>query len=152
MHVNIRNVKPTIQPKPTVSIGNTNFYAATSSSASPATFDNAAKPSVVSMPTIIKPAGVTRKPSPIHVPSSLQIKKPIAPLQPAYQDLESTSDESYEEPPSPPMPTIPAPVLVLEENKGVYEEEEVEDSYGIALFDFESDVTEDLSFRVSKLN
>lgn len=154
---NIRGVKPAIQPKPIItSIGNTNFYGA---AAQQPAFDdslsngrNVVKPPTVSMPTIIKPASLAsnanRKPSPTHVPS-LQIKKPIAPIQPAYQDLESTSDESYEEPPSPPMPTIPAPVLVLDENNGLEDDEE-HDSYGVALFDFESDVTEDLNFRANE--
>ncbi|KAG5679889.1 hypothetical protein PVAND_009426 [Polypedilum vanderplanki] len=150
MHANIRNMKPTIQPKP-VSIGNTNFFT----SNLPSAFDdssnsnkNVTKVPAVSMPTIIKPASLTtnRKPSPTHVPS-LQIIKPI---QPAYQDLESTSDESYEEPPSPPMPTIPAPVLVLDENNDNDDDDEEKESYRIALYDFESDVTEDLNFRANE--
>lgn len=157
MHANIRNMKPTIQPKP-VSIGNTNFFASNLPAAFEDSSNNSNKnvtkvPAVVSMPTIIKPASLTtnRKPSPTHVPS-LQIIKPIAPIQPAYQDLESTSDESYEEPPSPPMPTIPPPVLVLDENiEQENDDDEEKESFGIALYDFESDVTEDLNFRVSKL-
>ena len=171
IHGNIRNLKPLIQPKP-VSIGNTNFYTTTSSTSnsaapSPANFDdtlsngkNLVKPSVVSMPTIIKPASSqnsNRKPSPIHVPLSSASqhsegikKKSLAPLPPVtYKPLDSASDESFEdEPPSPPMPKIPAPVLVLDSHINDVDEEEKE-SYGIALYDYESDVTEDLNFRVS---
>lgn len=156
--VNIRNLKPTIQPKP-VSIGNTNFYA--SGTPSPLSFadetSNNVKTTVISMPTIIKPASssslASRKASPIHVPSPSplmlnEFKKPtIGPIS-NYKELDGTSDESFEDdPPSPPMPTIPAPVLVLD-NEDYDDDEEVE-SYGIALYDFESDVTEDLSFKVS---
>lgn len=165
LHANIRSVKPLIQPKPTVNIGNANFYSSSShTNASPANFEDtlsngkiSAKPVVFSMPTIIKPASSSnnnRKPSPVRVPLSVVVQKikpmTIKTIQPTYQDLESTSDESYEEPPSPPMPSIPAPVLVLDQNHGiVVDDEEQKDSYGIALFDFESDVTEDLNFRVS---
>lgn len=168
MHANIRNIKPTIQPKP-ISIGNTNFYtsnsASNSAAPSPANFDdtlsngkNLVKPSTVSMPTIIKPTSVNsfRKPSPVHVPlNNVEVnkKKSMAPLPPvSYKPLDSASDESFEdEPPSPPMPTIPAPILVLNSNNvnEVQDEDEEKESYGIALYDFESDVTEDLSFRVS---
>ncbi|CAG9805003.1 unnamed protein product [Chironomus riparius] len=162
---NIRNLKPLIQPKP-VSIGNTNFYSTSNSSApSPANFDdtlsngkNLVKPQILSMPTIIKPASQNsnRKPSPIHVPLSSQNndvikKKSLAPLPPVqYKQLDSTSDESFEdEPPSPPMPTIPAPVLVFDGLNNDANDEE-KDSYGIALYDYESEVTEDLNFRANE--
>lgn len=166
--VNIRNMKPIIQPKPvSVSIGSTNFFVANSSSItapSPLSFgDVTAKTAVVSMPTIIKPASLatssssstgSRKLSPIHVPlpSVLnELKKPSVGPSSNYKELDATSDESFEdEPSSPPMPTIPAPVLVLD-NKCTIDDSEETESYGIALFDFDSDVTEDLSFRVSKI-
>lgn len=168
-------MKPMIQPKPVVSIGSTtNFYATSSSSAaassssiapSPLNFgDDITKNVKPSMPTIIKPSSMgTRKPSPIHVPSPTpsvlnELKKPIVGPSSNYKELDATSDESFEdEPSSPPMPTIPAPVLVLNDenidvvNHDVVEDEdedEEKDSYGIALYDFESDVTEDLNFRV----
>ncbi len=158
--VNIRNLKPAVLPKP-VSIGNTNFYA--SGTQSPSNFvtddtSKSVKPNV-SMPTIIKPASssslASRKTSPTHVPSPSpssmlnDFKKfTIGPMS-NYKELDATSDESFEdEPPSPPMPTIPAPVLVLD-NQNVGEDEEKE-SHAIALYDFESDVTEDLNFKVSE--
>lgn len=154
--VNIRNLKPTIQPKP-VSIGNTNFYS--SGTPSPLSFaEDASKNVKPSMPTIIKPASSSslsslRKPSPIHVPSPSplmmnELKKPTIGPMSNYKELDATSDESFEdEPPSPPMPTIPAPVLVLGGDDD--EDEDEKESYGIALYDFESDVVEDLNFRVS---
>lgn len=136
-------MKPMIQPKPVVSIGSTNFFVANST------------PAVVSMPTIIKPAssnGSRKQLSPIHVPlPSVLLNKPsVGPLS-NYKELDATSDESFEdEPSSPPMPTIPAPVLVLNDERLEEEDDnEEKESYGVALFDFESDVTEDLSFRVS---
>lgn len=155
--VNIRNLKPTIQPKP-VSIGSTNFYASTPSPLSFADDSSkSGKPAVVSMPTIIKPASSSslsslRKPSPIHVPSPSpsmmnELKKPSFGPMSNYKELDATSDESFEdEPPSPPMPTIPAPVLVLNND----EDDEESESYAIALFDFDSDVTEDLSFKANE--
>lgn len=164
IHGNIRNLKPLIQPKP-VSIGNTNFYSSNSAAPSPANFDDTlsngkslVKPTVLSMPTIIKPTSLNsnRKPSPIHVPlsqkSEINKKKSMAPLPPVqYKPLDSASDESFEdEPPSPPMPTIPAPVLVLnglDDDNNM--DNEGKDSYGIALYDYESEVTEDLNFKVS---
>lgn len=150
-----------IQPKPVNSIGNTNFYSASSTAPSPLTFgDDVTKSVKPSMPTIIKPASMgARKPSPIHVPSPTpssvllnELKKPIVGSMSNYKELDATSDESYEDdPPSPPMPTIPAPVLVLSDvNDDGEDDDEEKESYGIALYDFESDVTEDLNFRVSR--
>lgn len=162
IHGNIRNMKPLIQPKPAISIGNTNFYTSNPSSEapSPANFEDTlsngknltmTKPSVVSMPTIIKPALATtnRKVSSNQVPI---MKKSLAPLPPqvSYKPLDSGSDESFEdEPPSPPMPTIPAPVLIVPDDNALEDDQEKE-SYGIALYDFDSEVTEDLSFKVSQ--
>jgi hypothetical protein len=175
MHANIRNIKPAVQPKP-LNVGNTNFYSSTSASNTPALFDDSLsngktliKPSTISMPTIIKPtlsssslssssASNSRKPSPFQVPinnSTINnIKMSTIPPTSTYNKLDiSTSDDSFEDdPPSPPMPSIPPPILVLENNAGNNIEEdddEEKESYGIALYDFESDVTEDLSFRVS---
>jgi hypothetical protein len=57
--------------------------------------------------------------------------------------MDLPSDESFDDDlPSPPMPSIPPPP------PPTFEEEE-ESSYAIALFDFESDVAEDLNLRVS---
>jgi hypothetical protein len=124
--INIRNFKPQILPKP--------------STASPINFsdETSKKPPVVSMPTIIKPttsSNVIRKPLVSHFPISLN-EKP-------------SSDDSFEDdPPSPPMPTCPPPVLVIP-NDEIDDEDEDKESHAISLYDFESDVVEDLNFKVT---
>lgn len=175
MHGNIRNIKPIVQPKP-ISIGNANFYSTSNSTApTSANFEdslnngkNLIKPSIVSMPTIIKPASSSslsslssnsnniRKPSPIHVPSThiseMMSSNKVSSISSAYNNLESTSDESFEDdPPSPPMPSIPPPVLVLDDYNINDDDDQEKESYGIALYDFESDVTEDLNFKVKEM-
>ena len=128
---NIRNVKPIIQPKPTglQSVPSSAFDALSNGK-------NLIKPSTVSMPTIIKPASASGrgKASPIN----LEIKKTEKVL------LQQSSDESFDDDlPSPPMPTIPPPPPPsFEEN------DEEKCSHAIALFDFESDVPEDLNIKV----
>lgn len=88
------------------------------------------------MPTIIKPLSSKGKASPIHTVDT----KKTAPLL-----LQQASDESYDDyPPSPPMPTIPPPPPPT-----VDDDDEEKNSYAIALFDFESDVVEDLNIKVS---
>lgn len=141
---NIRNVKPTIQPKPT--IGSSSFYTCTSNIEPTNNFDDSLsngksliKPASVSMPTIIKPIVASKgKSSPTHV----EAKKPATVL---YIHQESVSDESYDEFPSLPMPTIPPPPPPIVVDDDVEETS----AYGFALFDFESDVVEDLNLRVS---
>jgi hypothetical protein len=141
-HGNIRNVKPLIQPKPN-SIGSASFYDCTSSivpspAAATATFDdslsngkNLIKPSTFSMPTIIKPMSSKVKSLVVDV-------KKTAPI---HQE----SDESFEDDlPSPPMPNIPPPP------PPVLDDDEETCSHAIALFDYESDVVEDLNLKVSK--
>jgi SH3 domain-containing protein 19 len=123
--INIRNLKPQIQPKPSTS-SSLNFGDDTLKSA---------KPLVISMPTIIKPTLSTgnRKP---HLPFVLSEK--------------TCNDESFEDnPPSPPMPKCPAPVLVINDNSADDDDEEKE-SYAITLYNFESDVTEDLNFKANE--
>jgi hypothetical protein len=134
---NIRNIKPTIQPKP--SNGGASFYACTSSIVPSPAFDDTLsngksliKPAAISMPTIIKPTSAKVKTSPVET-------KKTVPL------MELTSDDSFDDDlPSPPMPTIPPPPP-----PSFDVEEQEESSYAIALFDFESDVPEDLNLRVS---
>lgn len=134
---NIRNVKPLIQPKPTNVTG-------FSSVPSPNVFDalnngkNLIKPSTFSMPTIIKPVGPSKgKTSPTHV----EIKKTAPAL------IQKLSDESFEDDlPSPPMPTIPPPPPPSFDE---LEDDEEKCSYAIALYDFESDVPEDLNIKVN---
>ena len=150
---NIRNVKPSIQPKPSFG-GASNFYTSTGSVVpSPATscFDdslsngkNLIKPSSFNMPTIIKPpTAVKGKVSPTSVASQeLFNTMKTAPIL-----NHQSSDESCEDDlPSLPMPSIPPPPPPqLEES----DEDEEHNPYGIALYDFESDVVEDLNLRVS---
>lgn len=134
---NIRNVKPQIQPKPT-SVGGANFYTCTSTvNPPPAIYDTLSngksliKPSTVSMPTIIKPMsrGEVRKTAPV------------------LSLIEQASDESFDDDlPSLPMPSIPPPPPPVIDDE---DENEEKSSYAIALFNFESDVIEDLNLRVS---
>jgi len=158
IHANIRNIKPMIQPKP-VSIGSASFYASTSTigvalqqqqqQQQPAVIDdtlsngkNLIKPQAVSMPTIIKPHSKAKSPN--HLPS-LSLKS-LAPLAPKPTSHDSFDDDC----PSPPMPSVPPPPPPVLDDAGDEEEEDQEkSSYGIALFDYESEVTEDLNFRVS---
>lgn len=146
---NIRNVKPLIQPKP--SSGSSSFYTCTSSivpsSSATNNFDeslsngkNLIKPSTVSMPTIIKPISSKGKASPTHI---------IAETKKTAMVHEMASDESFDDDlPSLPMPTMPPPPPPVVDE----EEEEEKNSYAIVLFDFESDVVEDLNLRVSFVN
>lgn len=114
------------------------------------------------MPTIIKPPGVKSKTSSSPTLFSAHKKPaPQAPIIPTENqfDVNFNSDESFDEDtslPSPPMPSIPPPPLPqeffsdntsLEILESVKEEEEKE-SYGIALYDFESEHIEDLNFKV----
>lgn len=152
---NIRNVKPLIQPKP--SIGSSSFYTCTSSimpsPSVPTSFDdslsngkNLIKPSSVSMPTIIKPVSSkgktsTNEPAMVHFDT-----KKTAPVL-SHQ----LSDESFDDSlPSLPMPSMPPPPLPdLEDLDGDDEEKE---SYAIVLYDFDSDVVEDLNLKVSSFD
>lgn len=132
--INIRNLKPQIQPKPSTSSQHSsvfNFGDDTSKNT---------KPLVISMPTIIKPT----------TSSSMGNRKPPSTYLPFISNEKPSSDESFEDddPPSPPMPKCPAPVLVINEDDGG-EDEETE-SYAITLYDFESDVTEDLNFKANE--
>lgn len=128
-----------IQPKPG-SVGGASFYACSSSIVPSPAFDDSLsngksliKPASVSMPTIIKPTLNKGKLSPLET-------KKTAPV------LQLPSDDCFEDDlPSLPMPTIPPPPPPSFE----VEDEEEKNSYGIALFDFESDVPEDLNLRVS---
>lgn len=100
------------------------------------------------MPTIIKPLSSKGKSSPIHIASHdfPVTKKPEPVLS------RDSSDESFELP-SLPMPTIPPPpppCLVeeeIEDNTAEYSDESC--SYAIVMFDFESDIVEDLNIKVS---
>lgn len=152
---NIRNVKPLIQPKPSVGGGASSFYTCTSSIVplpTTTSFDdtlnngkNLIKPSSISMPTIIKPttSSVKGKVSPNSVASQdLFSSMKTAPSLLSHQ----SSDESFDDDlPSLPMPSIPPPPPPLLEDG---DNEELQ-PHAIALYDFESDVVEDLNLRVS---
>lgn len=141
---NIRNLKPTILPKP-CNVGNANFFTSSSTtSSSTVPFDDTLsngksliKPAIVSMPTIIKPVSVKGKSSPTHI----ELKKTET-----IKEIPSVNsfDDSDVEAESPPMPTIPPPPPPSYDAF-----DEVKEPYAIALFDFESEVEEDLNFRVS---
>lgn len=97
---------------------------------------NLIKPAAISMPTIIKPIAANKgKVLPTHVKAA-----------PLLIHQESASDDSfYDDLPSPPMPTMPPPPPPQ-----FLEEDDSETcSYAIALFDYESEVVEDLNIRVS---
>lgn len=149
---NIRSVKPLIQPKP--SIGSSSFYTSTGSivpSSVAASFDDSLsngktliKPSTVSMPTIIKPAAAKGKVSPVHTAhqgySNTSKTTPVL--------MQQSSDESFDDDlPSLPMPSIPPPPPPCLDD--LVDDDDETCSYGIALYDFESDVVEDLNIRVS---
>lgn len=148
---NIRNVKPLIQPKP--SIGSSSFYSSTGTfvpSTNSTRFDdtlsngkNLIKPLSVNMPTIIKPISSKGK----------------APQSEAFNDIRNTdnclslqsNDESFDDMlPSQPMPSIPPPPLPdLKELDD--DDDEEKDSYAIVMYDFDSDVDEDLNLKVSTI-
>lgn len=144
MQSNIRNLKPLIQPKP-MAVGSANFYSCSSSIVpSPAanSVDDSLsngrtliKPPSMSMPTIIKPMTNKGKVSPANV----ETKKtaPVLSREP--------SDEDYDLP-SLPMPSIPPPPPPVLEDM---DDDTETSSHAIALYDFESDVVEDLNIKVS---
>lgn len=100
------------------------------------------------MPTIIKPTAAGKgKVSPISVASQeLFDTMKTAPIL-SHQ----SSDESFDDDlPSLPMPSIPPPPPPLLEE--LDEDDEEKNPYGIALYDFESEVIEDLNLRVSSIS
>lgn len=167
---NIRNVKHMAQPKP-VTLGNTSFYASTNSFASSSSSSLAAMrsatpidnslcngknllpaPSPVTMPTIIKPVSNKGK-SPAPTPP---LAAPQQPKKQAKNELKDcfTLENSFDDDlslPSLPMPNVPPPPLPKEFLEETVESDVGKEPYGIALFDFDSGVDEDLSFKVSFL-
>lgn len=138
---NIRNVKPIIQPKP--SNGSSSFHTCTSSivpSTASNIFDDSLsngrtliKTSAMSVPTIIKPILSKGKSSPTYVFSDNQDSETICSQQSEREDSLASL----------PMPTIPPPPLPC------LTDGDEHCSYAIVLFDFDSDVVEDLSIKVS---
>jgi hypothetical protein len=157
---NIRNVKPMVQPKP-VTMGNASFYASTNSFASSSSssltglarttpVDNSLcngknllpTPSPVTMPTIIKPKGTkTKSPAPIPPKKSVQNE-----LENNFT-LESSFDDDLSLPSLPPPKMAPPPLPKEFLDDTDLEEMETE-PYGIALYDFDSEHVDDLSFKV----
>lgn len=134
-------MKPVIQPKPSVS----SFQKNDNSASNTDVFDdslsngkNLIKSTNLTMPTIIKPMTSKTKPSTNNIAShdfNFGFEK-------QYQQV-NTSYEDYL--PSLPMPTIPPPPPpCLAEGT-----DEDSCSYAIVMYDFESDVVEDLNIRVS---
>ncbi|XP_058119592.1 SH3 domain-containing protein 19 isoform X2 [Anopheles coustani] len=115
----------------------------------------------VSMPTIIKPPGSasgSQKSTPSHSVSTLASSRGT--LQPSApkpnvaaangsiqhgldEDLITGGTSVFDSPPSPPMPCVPPPPPP---SFGEYKEE----AYGIALYDFEGETMEDLSFKTNE--
>lgn len=93
------------------------------------------------MPTIIKPPMANKgKASPTL--NFVETKKTTTVLN--HQISEESIDDDL---PSLPMPTVPPPPPPCLQTEDC--DEEVPASYAIALYDFESDVDEDLNIRVS---
>lgn len=135
---NIRNVKPPIQPKPTFE--SSSFYLSSASSTKVVAENleagkNLMKPSTNSMPTIIKPAIANKS-------KALLSEARRSPSVDNARRSDEISDDSF----SLPMPTIPPPQLPSMEPDL---QEEEGPSYAVVLYDFESDVVEDLNLRVS---
>lgn len=93
------------------------------------------KPSTNSMPTIIKPAIANKS-------KALLSEARRSPNVDNARRSDEISDDSF----SLPMPTIPPPQLPSMEPDL---QEEEGPSYAVVLYDFESDVVEDLNLRVS---
>lgn len=159
---NIRNLKPTILPKP-LTVGNANFFTSTnaaavpsSSSSSQSHYDDTlcngksliVKPTI-SMPTIIKPVSSSTKgkaasPTHIELKKTETIRK--TPSGDSFDcDNGDDDDDSCSSPPMPSFAPPPLPSDVLELANDEHERE----PYAIALYDFETEVAEDLNFRVS---
>lgn len=158
---NIRNLKPAILPKP-LTVGNASFFTSTNAAAAAAVpsslssnFDDAlcngksliVKPTI-SMPTIIKPVSAKGKaPS----PTQLELKKTETIREiPSGDSFECDNDEEDSEDScsSPPMPSFAPPPLPSNALTLAMNEDERE-PYAIALYDFETEVAEDLNFKVS---
>lgn len=149
---NIRNVIPSTLQQKNVSTGNVSYsvpYNTISVPNSSSAFDetlcngkNLIKQQPISMPTIIKPAGRVAKNPLIYG------TKKVSPSPLVYSNNNLLIDESFdddEDLPSPPMPKIPPPPPPLLDEP----EDDEKESHGFALYDYESDVTEDLNFKVS---
>lgn len=160
---NIRNLKPTILPKP-LNVGNANFYTSTNNGAVPSSSNQSnyddtlcngksliVKPAI-SMPTIIKPVSATSakgKSSPNHI----ELKKTETLKQIPSSDSFDCDNEDDDEgaSSSPPMPCFAPPPLPSSFHQSAFDdiENNEREPFGIALYDFETDVAEDLNFRVS---
>ena len=169
---NIRNVRVNaMQSQNAISIGSTSFYATTSTiNCGPAItkFDDSLcngksliqPQAILSMPTIIKPTTTKGKVSPTHhqqhhVPLT-QLNQKSQPLKVHQQTVESVDEEEedFSSLPSLPMPKCPPPppppTNALFDNDGDQEEDLDQEklSHGFTLYDYESDLTEDLNFKV----
>lgn len=154
---NIRNVN-----KAGVNVvGNTSFYGSTAQIvSSSAPFDNPlcnGKNLLQTAPIISKPTIIMPKPS-YKGKSSAAPRPPILPkpvLAPIVVNSSETvnpedfydEDEDYTSLPSMPMPNFSPPPLPADILLEVGSDESC-DAYGITLYDFESDLDDDLNFKV----
>lgn len=161
---NIRNLKPTILPKP-LNVGNANFYTSTNNAAVPSSSNRSnyddtlcngknliVKPTI-SMPTIIKPVSATIAKGKSS-PTQIELKKTETIKEiPNSDSFDCDDDDDEGSCPSPPMPSFAPPPLpsTVDFNQPAFDdiENEEREPFGIALYDFETDIAEDLNFRVS---
>ena len=165
---NIRNVRVNaMPPQNAISIGSASFYASTSTiNSGPVItkFDDSLcngksliqPQAMLSMPTIIKPTIIKGKVSPTyhqqqhqHVP--LTTTQKIQPLKQLTRTVESfdEEEEDFSSLPSLPMPNCPPPpppTNALLDDEVDLDQEKL--SHGFTLYDYESDLTEDLNFKV----
>ncbi|CAO1416965.1 unnamed protein product [Diamesa tonsa] len=172
---NIRNVRVNaMQPQNAISIGSASFYASTSTiNCGPAItkFDDSLcngksliqPQAMLSMPTIIKPTITKGKVSPTYhqqqhqqVPLSTN-QKSLQPLKVNHQltrTVESfdEEEEDFSSLPSLPMPNCPPPppptINALLDDDEDLDQEKL--SHGFTLYDYESDLTEDLNFKANE--
>lgn len=170
---NIRNVRVVnvMQPQNAISLGSTSFYASTNTiNCGPAItkFDDSLcngksliqPQAILSMPTIIKPTITKGKVSPTHLQHHVPLTT-IQSNQKSSQQVKLTRtvesfdevEEDFSSLPSLPMPKCPPPPpptnALLDQDDEDLDQEKL--SHGFTLYDYESDLTEDLNFKVINL-
>ncbi|GAB0099215.1 hypothetical protein DMENIID0001_150630 [Sergentomyia squamirostris] len=154
-------IRPPVAQKPIHLAGSSSFYALSSLSTSSANttvlksakFDDplcngktlVAPLPTITAPTIIKPA-IAPKPSGLTTTTTKSSNSHVQKMRDVFQ---TSQEDSLEDPcPSPPMPTCPPPppppAFYLDDTA------EKTESYGIALYDFETEEVGDLNFRANE--